>query len=197
MTSSQPADPYTAKNSEDPSLEIKVNDLNTFIKGQKFGMFTTVAQSGILASRCMALAAQENDIDLLFHTNTESGKTDDIENDSHVNVAFLSSDGSWASISGKANVITDRSVVKKYYTPTLKTWVGDLGDGTHDGSENDPRIGVIKVKATTVTYAVAQGNFISRGVEMVQGVITGEAAKVNQIRGISEQELDQWRSRHA
>lgn len=140
---------------------------------------------------------QENDIDLIFHTNTESGKTDDIENDSHVNVSFLSSDGSWASISGKANVITDRATVKKYYTPSLKTWVGDLGDGTHDGSENDPRIGVIKVKATTVTYAVAQGTFIGRGVEIVQGALTGKVANVNQLREISEQEIQQWRSKHA
>lgn len=74
--------------------------------------------------------------------------------------------GEWASVSGEASVITDRSVVKKYYTPALKAWLGDLGDGKHDGSEDDPRIGVIKVSARTATYAISRSNFITRGVEV-------------------------------
>jgi general stress protein 26 len=135
-------------------------------------------------------------LDLLFHTNTETGKTHDLESDSHVNMSFLSSDGSWASVSGTANIITDRETVKKYYSPALKTWLGDLGDGKHDGSENDPRIGIIKVKAVTATYAVSQGTFVGRGIEMVKGAVTGEAAHVNALREISESEISQWRSSH-
>jgi len=161
-------------------------------------MTTRIADSGLLVSRCMALAAQvsalqtdytasqdssrkqtppqtpklQNEIktyiyivfgqesggiDLIFHTNTQSGKTSDLKSDSHVNISFLTPSGSWASISGTASVISDRSIVQKYYSPTLKTWLGDLGDGVHDGSENDPRIGVIKVKALTATYALPKG----------------------------------------
>jgi len=196
---SQPADPYTAKNKDEPGLEQKVNDLNSFIQSSKFGMMTTrIADSGLLVSRCMALAAQESGgVDLFFHTNTESGKTHDLESDSHVNIAFLNSSGSWASISGTATVISDRSVVHKFYSPTLKTWLGDLGDGTHDGSENDPRIGVIKVKAVTATYAVATGTSVGRGIEMVKGALTGEVANVSDIREVSEQEVQQWRTKHA
>jgi len=199
MTSSQPADPYKAKNKDEPGLEQKVNDLSAFIQSAKFGMLTTrIADSGLLVSRCMALAAQESGgIDLIFHTNTHSGKASDLDSDSHVNMSFLNSSGSWASISGTASVIEDRSVVKKYYTPTLKTWLGDLGDGTHDGSENDPRIGVIRIKAVTATYAVSTGTFVGRGIEMVKGAVTGEVASVNDLREISEQEIKQWRSSHA
>ena len=87
-------------------------------------------------------------------------------------------------------------MVKKYYSPTLKTWVGDLGDGTHDGSENDPRIGVIKVEAKTATYAIARGTMLGRAAEMAQGVITGNAAQVNKLREIDENEISQWRSSH-
>ncbi|EXJ87892.1 hypothetical protein A1O1_04819 [Capronia coronata CBS 617.96] len=198
MTSSQPADPYKAKNKDEPGLEEKITELNAFVKSSKFGMMTTrIADSGLLVSRCMALAAQASGgIDLIFHTNTHSGKTSDLDSDSHVNIAFLDSSGSWASISGTANVSDDRSLVKQYYTPTLKTWLGDLGDGTHDGSENDPRIGIIKVKAVTATYAVAKGTFLGRGVEMVKGAITGDVAHVNDLREISEEEMKQWRSSH-
>ena len=87
-------------------------------------------------------------------------------------------------------------MVKKYYSPALKTWVGDLGDGTHDGSENDPRIGVIKVEANTATYALARGTMVGRAIEMVQGVLTGEAAQVNKLREISQDEISAWRSSH-
>ena len=42
-------------------------------------MTTRDASSGKLVSRCMAVAAKESGgIDLLFHTNTESHKTDEI-----------------------------------------------------------------------------------------------------------------------
>lgn len=117
-------------------------------------------------STCSCCPQEAGGVDLIFHTNTESGKTDDLAKDPHVNVAFVNGTGEWASVSGEASVITDRSVVKKYYTPALKAWVGDLGDGKHDGGEDDPRIGVIKVSAKTATYAVSRSNFITRGVEV-------------------------------
>ena len=140
-------------------------------------------------------ASQEHGgIDLIFHTNTESGKTDDLQADPVVNISFLNGTGEWASISGTSEIDTDRASVHKYYSPALKAWLGDLGDGKHDGGPDDPRIGVIRVKAKTATYAVARSNIISRGIEMVQGVITGEAPKVNKLREISESEVSQWRS---
>lgn len=135
-------------------------------------------------------------IDLIFHTNTESGKTDDLEEDGNINMAFLDSAGSWASVSGKASIITDRDMVHKYYSPALKTWLGDLEDGKHDGGPNDPRIGVIKITAKTATYAISTGNALTRGVEMVTGAITGNAAQVNKLRELSESELSEWRSKN-
>ena len=66
-----------------------------------------------------------------------------------------------------------------------------MGDGTHDGGPEDPRIAVIEVKAKTVTYAVSDGTFIGRNVEFVKGVVTGEAPKVNKLREISEEEIEQ------
>jgi general stress protein 26 len=136
-------------------------------------------------------------IDLLFHTNTESGKTSDLADDPSINISFLNSTGEWASISGSSKILTDREAVRKYYSPQLKTWVGDLGDGKHDGGPEDPRIGIIKVEAKTITYAAARGNPVSRGVEMVKGAVTGEAAQVNKLREISEEEIQKWRDSHS
>ncbi|ETN41444.1 uncharacterized protein HMPREF1541_03380 [Cyphellophora europaea CBS 101466] len=188
-------DPYKEKNKEEPGTAEKIKDLSDFISSSKFGMMTTRAPSGgLLVSRAMGVAAQEADgLDLIFHTNTDSGKTDDLASDPHVNISFLDATGNWASISGVASVLDDRAAVKKYYSPSLKAWLGDLGDGVHDGSENDPRIGVIKVAAKTATYAVNRGTMVGRAVEIVKGAVTGEAAQVNKLREISEGEIAAYR----
>jgi len=195
-TGDKPADPYKEKNLDHVSIKEKIEDLSDFVDACKFGMMTSRdASTGHITSRCMALAAKENGgIDLLFHTNTESGKTDELASDPNINIAFLNSSGEWASVSGQASIITDRDYVKKYYSPALKAWLGDLGDGKHTGGPEDPRIGVIRVKTITATYAVVRKNVMSRGVELAQGVITGKAPAVNKLREISESEVDMWRT---
>jgi len=194
-TGNKPADPYKEKNLDETSLKEKVEDLSEFASACKFGMMTTRDEKGMLVSRCMALAAKENGgIDLIFHTNTESGKTDNLQTDPHLNISFLNSSGEWASVSGTAEVLTDRETVKKYYSPALKAWIGDLGDGKHDGGPEDPRIGVIRVKTNTATYAIVRKNVASRAVDLAQGIITGNSPAVNKLRELSEQEVETWRA---
>ena len=137
------------------------------------------------------LLQETGGIDLIFHTNTESGKTDDLQSDPNVNVAFLNSTGEWASISGQATVVTDPETVRKTYSQSLKAWLGDLGDGKHDGGPDDPRIGVIHVKTRTATYAIAIGTVLGRGAEIVKGALTGQAPNVNKLRELNEDELNQ------
>ncbi|KAI9878668.1 MAG: BLI-3 blue-light-inducible Bli-3 protein [Pleopsidium flavum] len=198
-TGSKTADPYKSKNLDNNvSLREKVEDLVQFIDSCKFGMMTTrIASSGLLVSRCMALAAKEGGgVDLLFHTNTESGKTDDLSSDPKINIAFLNYTGEWASVSGEAQIVTDREAVRKYYSRELKAWIGDLGDGKHDGGPEDPRIGIIKVNAKTATYAVTERTAVGRGVEIAKGAITGNAPSVNKLRELSTEELQQWKQMH-
>jgi general stress protein 26 len=139
---------------------------------------------------------ETGDIDLLFHTNTESGKTDDLSTDPHVNMSFLNSSGEWASISGSASIETDRELVRKHYSSALKAWVGDLGDGKHDGGPDDPRIGIIRVRMATATYALSGKNVLGRVAEVAQGAVTGKPASVNKLREISALEVEQWRTTH-
>ena len=58
-TGNKPADPYKEKNYSEPDTKTKIEDLIKFIEANKFGMMTTrIASSGLLTSRCMALAAK-------------------------------------------------------------------------------------------------------------------------------------------
>lgn len=106
-------------------------------------------------------------------------------------LSFLNSSGEWASVSGEAEVQTDRDFIHKYYTPALKAWIGDLGDGKHDGGPDDPRICVIKVKALTAQYAISNATMIGGFVEFAKGVASGEAPSVNKLRYLDEQDLKQ------
>ncbi|KAF4513620.1 hypothetical protein G6O67_000868 [Ophiocordyceps sinensis] len=192
----KPADPYKKANQDDVDTKTKINDLVEFVTACKFGMMTThEASTSHLVSRCMALAATEaGGIDLLFHTNTESGKTSDVSSDPNINISFLNASGEWASVSGEATIATDRDLIKKHYSPALKAWLGDLGDGKHDGSENDPRIGIIRVKMHSATYTLVAKNILSRAAEVVQGAITGKPAHINKLREISAAEVQEWRA---
>ena len=114
-----------------------------------------------------------------------------MKSDPKINIAFLNSTGEWASISGEADIVTDREMVRKYYSPALKAWLGDLEDGTHDGGPEDPRIGVIKVTAKTATYAINARTIVGRVTEVVKGIATGSAPNVNKLRELSEEELGQ------
>lgn len=100
-------------------------------------------------------------------------------------------------MSGRATIETDRSLVAKHYSPALKAWLGDLGDGIHDGSEKDPRIGVIRVKMVSTTYSLVSKNIFSRAVEVAQGAVTGKPASVNNLREISEADVRSWRASQA
>ncbi|QDS78029.1 BLI-3 blue-light-inducible Bli-3 protein [Venturia effusa] len=195
-TGSKPADPYKEKNVDNASLKDKIQDLTTFIEKTKLCLMTTlIADTTKLATRAMALAATEgNGVDLIFHSNSESGKTNDLKADSDINIGFINSSGEWASISGKAEIVSDREAVRKYYSPSLKAWLGDLGDGKHDGGPEDPRIVLIKVKTETAQYAISHKTSVGSLVEVAKGAITGEAAQVNKLRHISESEIQQWRA---
>ncbi|KAI1091176.1 hypothetical protein F5B19DRAFT_459997 [Rostrohypoxylon terebratum] len=196
-TGDKPSGPYYEKNVDnDVALKEKVEALTKFISLCRFGMMTTHdVMSGKLVSRCMAVAGKEGgDIDLTFTTNTESHKTDELKADKHTNISFCDSSGQWASFAGNVSIETDRNVVKKFYSPSLKAWLGDLGDGVHDGSANDPRIGVLRVKTSSVRYAITDKTLVGRMAEVAKGTITGEAAQVNKLREISEGEVRQWRA---
>ena len=80
--------------------------------------------------------------------------------------------------------------MKKFYSPGLKAWIGDLGDGKYDGGPDDPRICVIGVKAITA-HAISERSVIGAFVELAKGFITGEAPNVNRLRQLSEKELAQ------
>lgn len=140
------------------------------------------------------LPQENNGTDLLFFTNTHTHKVDELAHDPHVNLSFVNAVGEWASVAGSAAVVTDRELVKRHYTPTLRAWLGDLEDGTHDGSENDPRLGMIRVRMETATCSLSGKGVFGTVKDVVAGAVSGRVPCVAKLREISRAEVDLWRT---
>jgi len=114
-------DPYTA-NAENTDItpQHKIDGLKEVIKNAPTGMLTTRSQEGHLHSRAMTPAhpkSGDNTLHIVFIGNNASGKFDEIQHDSNVNVSFYDpSSTNWASVSGVARVSQDRQLIKKYWS---------------------------------------------------------------------------------
>lgn len=137
------------------------------------------------------MTKENGGVDLIFHTNLFSGKTMDLTvHPTETNMSFLDVvSGGWASISGTASVLSGKDVVEKFYSPALKTWLGDLGDGVHDGGPGDPRIGVIRVESKWAVHVTPRKGMIGRAVEIGKAVTKGDVPPINKHREISTEEL--------
>lgn len=149
-----PADPYTAKASEDASLDQKKEELNKITKEAKFSMLTSRSSDGQLHSRAMSPASTQGLV-YSFIANRESGKFDELSNDPNVNVSFSDpSSSDWASVAGTAKVNTNVEDIKKLWSPMLKSWFGAI-DEKHNGEPGDDRIAIIEVIPTEVSYILS------------------------------------------
>lgn len=106
------------------------------------------------------------------------------------NISFLDTTScSWASISGTATIMADKEMVQKFYSPALRAWLGDMGDGIHDGGPADPRIGVIRVEAKSAVHVLPRKGLVGRAVETGKAVAKGDVPTINKIRELSTEEL--------
>lgn len=122
------------------TTEEKLHDLlNDFDSA----MLVTRTNEGQLRSRPMMLADVDADGSLWFMTGSDSGKMDEIESDSHVNVA-LQTKRKFVSISGKARTVNDRDKVAEVWNEAWKVWF--------PGGKDDPNLQLLKVDGEMGEY---------------------------------------------
>jgi general stress protein 26 len=185
------SDQYNAKTEQDAPLQDKVAEVEAIVKKVGTSMLTTVGTDGkSLHSRAMRDASHDKLIFSFIYDNT-SHKEDEIHQDSHVNISFVEpTGGDWISIAGTASSTNDREAVKKAYSPSIKAWFGDLGDGKHDGSENDPRVAVMTVKPYEIRYYTRKQNLLTQAVNIAASAVSGGLASPGNIRTITKQEIE-------
>ncbi|KAN0107179.1 hypothetical protein V8E52_010381 [Russula decolorans] len=196
MSSNVQLDPFVAQALNDNVAPLqKIEDLNKIIQGAQTGMLTTRASDGHLHSRAMTPASPKTGSEpqnvltnLIFIANNSSPKFQEIQNDNHVNLSFFhTSSMHWASISGVARVTEDKSVIKRYWSSSIGSYFGDLGDGVHKGDENDPRVAVIEVVPDEIRYWLASSLPVSA--QEVVSTVQGKVTVPGELRTITNEEI--------
>ena len=87
------------------------------------------------------------------------------------------------------------AILVRCVTPSLTararitSFFGDLKDGTHDGSLDDPRVSLIEVVPSEIRYWVSSSSAVGRTAEIAYGALTGEARAPGESRTISDAEV--------
>jgi len=186
-------DPVTSKttNTEITALE-KIEGFHKLINNADTAMLVTRCESGALHSRAMSPCRpiEPTQIDLFFIANNASHKFDELKYDSNVNVSFYDQKTTgWASVSGTAKVTQDKELIKKFWSPMITSFFGDLKDGKHDGTQNDPRVCLIEVIPSEIRYWVSTSSAVGRTAEIAYGALTGKAKAPGEFRIISDAEI--------
>ncbi|KAG6332384.1 hypothetical protein ID866_6704 [Astraeus odoratus] len=186
-------DPYTAQaENNDLTLQEKIKDLHTIINAAKTGMLVTRNTDGNLHSRAMNPASPLDDtqLNLVFLANNVSGKFEEIEHDSNVNVSFFdSSTTSWVSYAGKARVTQDKDLIHKYWSTFVTGYIGDLKDGVHQGDADDPRVSAIEVIPDEIHYWFTTKGTVARTVQVAASAATGKVTAPGELRTITKEEV--------
>ena len=153
---------------QNPNEDIK--KLGALIKDIQFAMLTSQDADGRLHSRPMATQQVSFDGDLWFFTALNSHKLEEVRADSQVNVAYSEpKDQRYVSVSGRAQIVTDKEKAKQLWTPALKAWFPN-------GLE-DPQLALIKVSVESAQFWDSPSSKIVQLVGFAKAMLTGEGYK--------------------
>lgn len=145
-----------------------LNKLIDLVKDIDFTMMTTIDDDGSLRSRPMSTQKISEDGVIWFFTGYESGKSQEIVHDSHVNLSYSKpSDNVYVSISGKAKLSKDRAKIEELWSPELKAWF--------KGGKDDPNIGLIKVDIEKAEYWDSPNSAVTHLIGFVKSTLSGES----------------------
>lgn len=148
--------------SDDKQGAAKLADL---AKDIKIAMFTTTDDEGHYVSRPMAHQQVEDDSDLWFFAERTSSVVSHIAARPHVGIT-LSSNDTWISIDGEAEVVEDLAKAKQLWNSWVEAWLPQ-------GPE-DPSVVLIKVDGHTGEYWDTPGGTVASVLSFVKAKATGK-----------------------
>ena len=153
---------------DNKTREQAIEKLRSLIKDIQTAMLTTI-DDGVLRSRPMQTQQTESDGDLWFFTSSETHKTEEIEKDNRVNLAYASpNDNSYVSVSGRAELVKDRAKMEELWNPILKAWFPKGLD--------DPNITLLKVSVEAAEYWDSTSSTIVQVAGFIKALVTGTRA---------------------
>lgn len=176
------------KNADDGTpIQTQIDELYALIDDIDICMMTTFDNGALRARPMSTQKTPHQGSDLWFMTRTDTHKVDEIAEHPEVNLAYFK-DGEWISISGTAQVITDRGLIHSLYDPSWKAWLEDKG-GAEDGGPDDPRIALIMVDIEHATYFKRSASKPVMYFQIAKATLTGDPPKLGEHRDIEGADL--------
>ena len=148
--------------------EEELEKLKSIIKDVEVAMLTT-NDGGVLRSRPMQTQQAEFDGDLWFFTSSHTHKAEEIEKDNRVNVSYAApADNSYVSVSGTAEIVTDKAKMEELWSPILKAWFPKGLD--------EPDIILLKINADQAEYWDSASSSLVQAFGLLKSLVTGERA---------------------
>lgn len=135
------------------------------IKDFRFAMLTTRDAEGRLVAHPLTVQEAEFDGDLWFLVSRSASFVADLRRDDRVGVS-LSSNDSWVSLSGTAELVDDPAKVRELWSPTVEAWFTNGPD--------DPDVGLLTFSAESAEYWDSPGGKIASLFSFVKAKVTGE-----------------------
>jgi general stress protein 26 len=147
------------------------------IRDTRIAMLTTQSSEG-LRSRPMATQESEFNGELWFLSRQESGKVNEIEHGSSVNLTYVNSEAhTYVSLSGRAELSKDRAKIHELWRPMHAAWFPQ--------GKDDPEIMAIKVTVQDAEYWDAPNNALIRTYRLMKAAATGGESKVGEHEKVS------------
>ena len=134
-------------------------------KDIKLAMLTTLDENGHLTARPMAQQQVEGDNDLWFFVERDSPTVRNIAAQPQAGVS-LSSNDTWVSLSGRAEIVDDNAKAKELWNPWVEAWLPQ-------GPE-DPSVVLIHFHAEAGEYWTSPGGRVASALSFAKAKVTGQ-----------------------
>ena len=159
-----------------------VDELWKLVEGIETAMLTTRRADGHMVARPMATQKRAAGADFWFATMKDMPKVAEISADPRVNLSYYKDrTKEWVSISGEAQVTSDRAKVRELWQPDWKFWFPNEG-GAKDGGPEDPRIVLIGVRAVSAQYMTLEKPQALVLFDLVASKLTGKTPELGQVK---------------
>lgn len=149
-----------------------IRTVGELVQKAKIALLTTCTSEGKLVSRPLAVQEAEFDGDLWFITQEPSHKTEEIAQNPQVNAAMKTGSSGFLSISGHAEVVTDRSRIDEYWSPAVEAFFPD--------GKDDPALRLIVVHADTAEYWKSDEPKVVTAFKLAKSAVTGKQPDVGE-----------------
>ena len=142
------------------ALQQKIADI-------RIGMLTTSDPSGTLVSRPMTSQKFDKEGLLWFFTSDQAKVANEIDYNAAINVSFSAPEDSlYVSVSGSAEIVKDKAIIKKMWNPMVGAWFPEGSD--------DPHVALIKVTIVAADYWNSDKSKMMQLFEMAKAAVTGK-----------------------